>query len=626
MIARWTAALISLVLLALPAAADLGPLDTTYGGGDGVIEVVPGCSGCYVAEPKMVARADGSVVLVTHSAIPSHHGFVTSHYLVVQRYLPSGVPDTSGAGPTTTLPMGCCGTDLGFFAVALEADGGILVAHPVSLSCEITFCTNVIAVSRLRADGTPDPTFGTGGRVTTTISGVVAGVGSSADGKVLVAYTVSDTARVLRLTATGQLDTTYGNAGIASIGPPTTVRSAIFFEDGAVVLQGIREVMRLRPDGQPDPAFTSTDGTGVRRVIRSLDESIVPGSLLLQGTRLLMSIQAPGFTGQVLQRLDSAGNDDTSFGPLGRRQYSFFPVTVMAIDSQQRIVMLTRVNDPNPRVAVRRLTAAGDLDISWTPEGLLPIASAHSVWGLQVLPNSKAMIGYDFDFVNYFARIGANANESDREFVLQQYRDFLSREGDSFGVAHWQNQLVNGAASRAQLIQQFLQSAEFQGRIAPVMRLYLAYFLRFPDYAGLQFWVGFSATNPLTSISDAFASSPEFAARYGSTTDAEFVDLVYRNVLGRAPDAAGASFWEQQLASGARTRGEVMLAFSESEEFRGTSFNEVQVAMTYAGMLRREPDAAGYTFWVGYLDAGNSPLALIEGFINTPEYTGRFAP
>lgn len=624
MIARWTAAFACLVLLAPPAAADLGPLDTTYGEGDGIVEVPLGCSGCYVVEPKMAARANGSVVLVTHSAIPSHHGFASPHYLAVNRYLPSGVPDSSGSGPSTTLPMGCCNTDASAFAVALLADGGILVAGTESVSCQITTCTNVIAVSRLRADGTPDPTFGTGGRATTTLAGRVAGVGGDADGRVLVAYTVSSgPAQVVRLTATGQVDTTYGDAGIATIGASSNnFANAVFFEDGAVVLARHPEVMRLRPDGQPDPAF---NGTGVRDVTRSPDETIAAESLVVQGTRLLMTIQRPGGN-HLLQRLDGAGNDDTSFGPLGCREYPWFPVTVMAIDGQERIVVLTRVDDPHPRVAVRRLTAAGDLDTSWAPGGLLPIASAHGVWGLQVLPNSKAMIGYDFDFKDYFARIGANALQSDREFVQQQYRDFLSREGDSFGVAHWENQLANGAASRAQVIQQFLQSPEFQGRIAPVMRLYLAYFLRFPDYAGLQFWVGFSATNPLTSISDAFAGSEEFQARYGSTTNAEFVQLVYQNVLGRAPDAAGAAFWEGELDSGARTRGQVMLNFSESEEFRGTSFNEVQVAMTYAGMLWREPDAAGYEFWVGYMDDGNSALALIEQFLGAPEYRSRFAP
>jgi len=45
----------------------------------------------------------------------------------------------------------------------------------------------------------------------------------------------------------------------------------------------------------------------------------------------------------------------------------------------------------------------------------------------------------------------------------------------------------------------------------------------------------------LDEISDAFASSPEFQQTYGSLNNAEFVTLVYRNVLGRDPEPGGES-------------------------------------------------------------------------------------
>src|SRR5688500_19664870 len=73
----------------------------------------------------------------------------------------------------------------------------------------------------------------------------------------------------------------------------------------------------------------------------------------------------------------------------------------------------------------------------------------------------------------------------------------------------------------------------------------------------------------LDGISDAFGQSPEFVNTYGALTNAQFVDRVYRNVLGREPDAGGRAFWTQQLDSGARTRGQVMTGFSESAEYRG---------------------------------------------------------
>jgi hypothetical protein len=213
-----------------------------------------------------------------------------------------------------------------------------------------------------------------------------------------------------------------------------------------------------------------------------------------------------------------------------------------------------------------------------------------------------------------------------RLFAMQQYRDFLRREGDPDGIAYWTAQLASGALSRDRVIEAFFSSAEFQGRIAPVARLYFAYFLRIPDYGGLDFWTGFFASNSLDAVSDFFSRSPEFAARYGALDNPQFVTLVYQNVLGRAPDAAGLAFWTGQLASGAMTRGQVMLGFSESAEYRAAIANEVYVTMSYQGMLRREADAQGFAFWVGYMDAGNAGRDLLNGFLNAPEYRKRFLP
>jgi hypothetical protein len=210
-------------------------------------------------------------------------------------------------------------------------------------------------------------------------------------------------------------------------------------------------------------------------------------------------------------------------------------------------------------------------------------------------------------------------------FGAQQYRDFLSREADADGLNFWISAVNNGQFSRGQMIEQFFNSGEFQGTMAPVARLYFAYFLRIPDYPGLQFWISqYRGGTPLAVISQNFATSAEFGARYGSLSNAQFVAQVYQNVLGRLPDAPGLAFWVGQLDSGAMNRGAVMIGFSESAEYKGVIGNEVYVTMMYTGMLRRAPDAAGFSYWVSYLDGGNSGLALINGFLAGPEYRGRF--
>ncbi len=229
---------------------------------------------------------------------------------------------------------------------------------------------------------------------------------------------------------------------------------------------------------------------------------------------------------------------------------------------------------------------------------------------------------------------GKNASGKDNDiftngllFAAQQYRDFLSREADPDGLNYWMGALANGSQTRGSMVEAYFNSAEFQGAIAPVARLYFAYFLRVPDYGGLQHWIGqFRSGASLAQVSQSFAGSAEFVNRYGSLTNTQFVTLVYSNVLGRAPDAAGLAHWSGQLATGAITRGGVMLAFSESAEYRALIGSEVYVTMMYAGMLRREPDVAGFNYWVGVLDRGGSGQGLIGGFLGAPEYRNRFLP
>jgi hypothetical protein len=84
---------------------------------------------------------------------------------------------------------------------------------------------------------------------------------------------------------------------------------------------------------------------------------------------------------------------------------------------------------------------------------------------------------------------------------------------------------------------------------AQIIRLYLAYFGRLPDSSGLDHWVrARRAGATLSAVSDSFASSEEFRIRFGALNNVEFVDLLYRQVLGRAPDDSGESSVAGDLA------------------------------------------------------------------------------
>jgi hypothetical protein len=174
------------------------------------------------------------------------------------------------------------------------------------------------------------------------------------------------------------------------------------------------------------------------------------------------------------------------------------------------------------------------------------------------------------EFVQTYGPLG-NA-----QFVDLIYQNVLGRPGDAGGVAYWRAQLDAGV-SRGTVMLNFSQSPEFIARTTTaaaqtanegsIYRLYLSYFLRPPDADGAGYWTRQVANGvPLTAVSAAFSASPEFTTRYGSLSNAEFVELVYANVLTRLPDSGGYDYWLGRLNAGLG-RGDVMLAFSESIEF-----------------------------------------------------------
>jgi len=148
----------------------------------------------------------------------------------------------------------------------------------------------------------------------------------------------------------------------------------------------------------------------------------------------------------------------------------------------------------------------------------------------------------------------------------------------------------------------------FQGIANPITRLYFAYFDRVPEMGGFQYWTNQfrNGTGSLDSIAQFFANSPEFKETYPTiATNADFVSLVYFNVLHRAPDAAGMAFWVAQLSGAngtgpAVSRGRVMNQFAQSDENIQATKVSTAIVNIYAGLLGRTPTAnelAQNVFW-----------------------------
>ncbi len=99
-----------------------------------------------------------------------------------------------------------------------------------------------------------------------------------------------------------------------------------------------------------------------------------------------------------------------------------------------------------------------------------------------------------------------------------------------------------------------------------IARLYSAAFDRKPDIGGLNYWIGvYEAGQSLPAIAGGFYKSPEFTTTYGTLSDQQYVEQLYRNVLGRAGEQEGVGFWTNHLSNGV-SRARILAEFASSPE------------------------------------------------------------
>src|SRR5829696_6302906 len=240
-----------------------GTLDSSFGTAGKVVTDLGTAS-----TPNAVAiEGDGKIVVAGSIAGPSGLAFL------VARYSDSGALDTTfGSGGVVVTELG---RPAAARALAIQADGKIVAAGYSRVAERITLAApSDFAIARYSADGSLDPTFGSGG--TTTLSfgeGMHAraeGVALGSDGTIAVAGWAKPTSTgggfggsdfaVARLTAAGASDTGFDDDGrtLTDFGAVETAEDVVVTPDGKVVLVGWGEhaaLARYRPDGSLDATF-----------------------------------------------------------------------------------------------------------------------------------------------------------------------------------------------------------------------------------------------------------------------------------------------------------------------------------------------------------------------------------
>lgn len=188
----------------------LGQLDATFGTG-GVVTL------------RQATNAEGVpyaiTVLADNKLLVAGSSWVSSKDFAILKLKENGTPDsTFGVNGWASTPALAFEDEVR--AMAIQSDGKIVVAGTAEVSSGSKIYD--FGVARFNADGTIDNSFGTNGVVTTNINAndIPEGIAVQSDGKIVVGGTSDEDGdanyTVVRYTAGGAPDNTYGSGGIAT--------------------------------------------------------------------------------------------------------------------------------------------------------------------------------------------------------------------------------------------------------------------------------------------------------------------------------------------------------------------------------------------------------------------------
>jgi hypothetical protein len=202
-----------------------------------------------------------------------------------------------------------------------------------------------------------------------------------------------------------------------------------------------------------------------------------------------------------------------------------------------------------------------------------------------------------------------------QNFVSQAYVDLLGRQVDPAGLAFW-SKLVDSGVSRTQVTFDILMSPEYlTNRL--INPLYQKALNRGVDPGGLAFWEGFlQGGGRLEQVALGILDSPEFLAAHGNTNDGwltgAYAALGLGNPAGTV-DVASRIGWDAVFAEG------VPLQEVASVLVAGIQYEQDAITSFYDNLLHRAPDAAGASFWLG-VDQAAGQLFVLANIVGSPEY------
>ncbi len=200
--------------------------------------------------------------------------------------------------------------------------------------------------------------------------------------------------------------------------------------------------------------------------------------------------------------------------------------------------------------------------------------------------------------------------------VEDYYQFFLDRAAEPAGLAAWTSALDLGASAEAVGL---LIADSPEARADDVNHAFQTYLGRAPTSDELGQDVAALGVVTPDVLSSFILGSAEFLADSGGS-DAGFINALYKDVLGRNADAAGAAAWGGALAAGV-SRATVAYDFLTSQEA-----SQDEVTSDYEEALGRAPDPAGLAAWTSAVDTMRvtSPQ-VVDDLVDSPESVSRIS-
>jgi uncharacterized delta-60 repeat protein len=288
-------------------------LDSTFGAG-GKVALNFGTN--YSSDVwDMVVRPDGRIIL---AGSIDDGGSMLANFAAVQ-LLPNGALDTSfGAGGRAVVSF--TGADRAW-SVLLQPDGRIVLAGQGGGNSS----QSILMMARFNPNGTPDTSFGSGGRVTTNLSGgyeTLHDVVRTSDGKYLALGKTGQTGPtsnphnwlLARYNTNGSLDTSFGTSGYLTyeFGGDDTGRQLDFLPDGSIVAVGYGVGTLSNGGRKPIVAHFNTAGQLLDHQIIDRPNSLAYDVALREGQAVVAMNFESTFTDGFVRAYELGGGEPIS--------------------------------------------------------------------------------------------------------------------------------------------------------------------------------------------------------------------------------------------------------------------------------------------------------------------------